>query len=129
MTQRRITDNLDALLGVLPPSIAAAVTQANNSDFLLEIVMDLGRRPIARFVGGDQELSQSEVTRADRKPLCILSQVSTILVKLISAIIMNELHCPLRKLIAHCPILFADRRPDMPLLQPSRDQITSSLRV
>ena len=65
MTQRRITDNLDALLGVLPPAIAAAVTRANNSDLLLEIVMDLGRHPVARFVSGDQELSQAEVTREE----------------------------------------------------------------
>ena len=65
MTQRRITDNLDALLSVLPPSIAAAVTRANNSDQLLEIVMDLGRHPVARFVSGDQELSQAEVTREE----------------------------------------------------------------
>lgn len=65
MTQRRITDDLNALLGVLPSSIAAAVTRVNNSDQLLEIVIDLGRHPVARFVGGDTELSDAEVTHAD----------------------------------------------------------------
>ena len=65
MTQRRITDDLHALLGVLPPALAEAVTRANNSDMLLEIVIDLGRHPVARFVSGDQELSQEEITRAD----------------------------------------------------------------
>ena len=34
MTQRRITDDLNALLGVLPASIAAAVTKINNNDEL-----------------------------------------------------------------------------------------------
>ncbi len=43
MTQRRITDDLHALLGVLPPAVAEAVTRANNSDNLLEIILDLGR--------------------------------------------------------------------------------------
>jgi stage III sporulation protein SpoIIIAA len=65
MTQRRITDDLNALLGVLPSSIASAVTRVNNSDQLLEIVIDLGRHPVARFVSGDTELSDAEVTHAD----------------------------------------------------------------
>ena len=45
MTQRRITDDLHALMGILPPDIAQAVVEANNSDALLEIVLDLGRLP------------------------------------------------------------------------------------
>lgn len=65
MTQRRITDDLNALMGVLPPHIAAAVTAANNSDSLLEIVLDLGRTPIARFVNGEVPLSDHDVTRAE----------------------------------------------------------------
>jgi stage III sporulation protein SpoIIIAA len=65
MSQRRITDDLHALMGVLPSKIAEAVNARNNSDQLLEIVVDLGRRPFARFVSGDVELTQEEVTRAD----------------------------------------------------------------
>jgi stage III sporulation protein SpoIIIAA len=65
MTQRRITDDLHALLGVLPPSVAAAVTQANNSDNLLEIILDLGRLPTARFVDRELGLSQIEVSHDD----------------------------------------------------------------
>jgi stage III sporulation protein SpoIIIAA len=65
MTQRRITDDLHALLGVLPPFIADAVTRADNSDLLLEIVIDLGRFPVARFVNGDLELANDEITRAN----------------------------------------------------------------
>ncbi len=65
MTQRRITDDLHALLGVLPPQIADAVTQANNSDNLLEVILDLGRMPTARFVDGEVGLSQVEVSHTD----------------------------------------------------------------
>jgi stage III sporulation protein SpoIIIAA len=65
MTQRRITDDLHALLSVLPPKIAEAVTKANNSDNLLEIILDLGRLPTARFVDGEVKLSDVEVAWAE----------------------------------------------------------------
>lgn len=65
MTQRRITDDLQALLTVLPPVIAKAVDKANNSDNLLEIILDLGRLPKARFVSEEVELSKVEVTPTD----------------------------------------------------------------
>jgi stage III sporulation protein SpoIIIAA len=65
MTQKRITDDLQALMEVLPPAIAQAVVKVNNSDNLLEIILDLGRKPMARFVDGEIELSQTEVPHAD----------------------------------------------------------------
>lgn len=65
MTQKRITDDLQALLGVLPPVIAEAVRGADNSDNLLEIILDLGRVPMALFVHGEVPLSDLEVARAD----------------------------------------------------------------
>ncbi len=65
MTQRRITDDLHALLGVLPPHITEAVVKANNSDNLLEIILDLGRCPTARFVDNEVTLCSDEVTRAE----------------------------------------------------------------
>jgi stage III sporulation protein SpoIIIAA len=65
MSQKRITDDLHALLNVLPPEIADAVVRANNSDNLIEVVMDLGRRPMARFTDSEQELSGDEVARGD----------------------------------------------------------------
>ena len=65
MTQRRITDDLHALLGVLPPLVAEAVVKANNSDNLLEIILDLGRTPVARFVDGEVVLRQEEVAHTD----------------------------------------------------------------
>ena len=65
MTQHRITDDLDALLGVLPTNIRHAVEQANNSDYLLEVILDLGRVPTARFVENEVILSNKELTRAE----------------------------------------------------------------
>jgi len=63
--KRRITDDLHALLGVLPPRIAKATEEANNSDELLEIILDLGRVPTARFTDGEVVLNPDEVTRDD----------------------------------------------------------------
>ncbi len=65
MIKKRITDDLEALLGVLPPEIAQAVTAINDSDNLLEIILDLGRVPTARFLQGEITLSNQEVTRED----------------------------------------------------------------
>jgi len=65
MTQLKITDDLDALLNVLPEKIVAAVHKANNFDDLLEIILDLGRVPTARFVDCEVVLSQKEVTRTE----------------------------------------------------------------
>jgi len=63
--QQRITDDLGALLAVLPPPIAEALRKANRGDELLEVVLDLGRRPEARFVNYELELSQKEVTQEE----------------------------------------------------------------
>ncbi len=65
MTKRKITDDLHALLAVLPPEIAAAVEKADDSDNLLEIILDLGRVPTARFTHGEVVLRESEVTREE----------------------------------------------------------------
>jgi stage III sporulation protein SpoIIIAA len=65
MMQRRITDDLDALMGVLPTAIAQAVKDANDSDNFLEVILDLGRLPTARFTDHEVELSDTEVTHAD----------------------------------------------------------------
>lgn len=65
MTQRRITDDLNILLGVLPPKIAAAVTKVDNSDQLIEIIMDLGRLPTARFINNEVNLAKMETNHDD----------------------------------------------------------------
>jgi ornithine carbamoyltransferase len=61
--QQKITDDLEALLAVLPPPIEASLRTANKSEDLLEIVLDLGRQPEARFVDHEITLSENEVTR------------------------------------------------------------------
>ena len=65
MTQLRITDDLDALLGVLPGNIVEAVHKANDYDNLLEIILDLGRVPTARYVQGETVLINKEIARAE----------------------------------------------------------------
>jgi stage III sporulation protein SpoIIIAA len=59
--QKKITDDLDALLDVLPAPIRAALEAADRGDELLEIVMDLGRLPEVRFLDHELVLSQQEV--------------------------------------------------------------------
>ncbi|HET6596057.1 MAG TPA: R3H domain-containing nucleic acid-binding protein [Anaerolineales bacterium] len=65
MTQLKITDDLDALLDVLPLDIRHAVEKANDTENLLEIILDLGRVPTARFVDHEINLRETEVTRAE----------------------------------------------------------------
>ncbi|MGA7193906.1 MAG: R3H domain-containing nucleic acid-binding protein [Anaerolineales bacterium] len=65
MTQLRITDDLEALLDVLPADIRRAVEKADDSENLLEIILDLGRVPTARFVDREIVLRELEVTRAE----------------------------------------------------------------
>ncbi len=65
MAQNKITDDLQALLGVLPSHITKAVIQEDDSDNLLEVILDLGRVPTARFTDREVILSQVEVTHED----------------------------------------------------------------
>jgi stage III sporulation protein SpoIIIAA len=65
MTQLRITDDLDALLGILPGNLVEAVHKANDYDNLLEIILDLGRVPTARYVQGETVLINKEIARAE----------------------------------------------------------------
>jgi stage III sporulation protein SpoIIIAA len=63
--QREVTDDLDLLLDALPPHICKKLREGNDRDGLLEVVMDLGRLPEARYPGREVVLSDSEVTEAD----------------------------------------------------------------
>nr|YP_009315372.1 Hypothetical protein ycf45 [Yamadaella caenomyce]SCW23827.1 Hypothetical protein ycf45 [Yamadaella caenomyce] len=60
-----IADDLDQLLEVLPHSIRYSLEQHPNCKNLIEIVMDLGRRPEARFPGGPEYLSHRTVSWYD----------------------------------------------------------------
>jgi stage III sporulation protein SpoIIIAA len=59
------TDDLDALLEALPPEIIERVRDLGSRADLLEVVLDLGRRPEARFTHGEELLLEREVTEAD----------------------------------------------------------------
>jgi len=59
--QQRITDNLGQLLEVLPPAVRDPLERLSPLDDLLEIVVDLGRVPEARFPGRVVELGPAQV--------------------------------------------------------------------
>ena len=61
----RITDDLDALIGVLPDRVAEAIRQRRNNFELLEVVLDLGRLPEARYPDEEVVLSDKEVLEDD----------------------------------------------------------------
>jgi stage III sporulation protein SpoIIIAA len=63
--QQEITDDLDALIAVLPTELQQTLLSLNQEDELLEVVLDLGRLPEARFVHYEAGLSSTEVSEED----------------------------------------------------------------
>ncbi|MBN1313687.1 MAG: AAA family ATPase [Anaerolineae bacterium] len=63
--EQHITDDLSSLLAILPPEIAEALTEINRYNDLLEVILDLGRVPTARFTDGEYNLLNREVTQDD----------------------------------------------------------------
>ncbi len=63
--RRETTDDLDVLLQALPPEVVAAVHALPDRQDLIEVVLDLGRRPEARFPSSEVTLLDREVTEAD----------------------------------------------------------------
>ncbi|OQY88301.1 MAG: AAA family ATPase [Chloroflexi bacterium UTCFX4] len=60
-----LTDDLQVLISVLPPHLKVALADIGESQNLLEIVLDLGRLPEARYTHGEKILAETEVTEAD----------------------------------------------------------------
>jgi stage III sporulation protein SpoIIIAA len=63
-----VTDDLNDLFAVLPPHVSSRITALlaqNHFGALIEIVLDLGRPPEARFQFDEVELSDIDVTRDD----------------------------------------------------------------
>jgi len=60
-----ITDDLDAILSVLPEDIRAALQRIGRRDELLEVILDLGRVPTARYTDGEIVLRDTEVAREE----------------------------------------------------------------
>ena len=65
MTTERITDDLERLLRLLPQQVQDALQLQDQSSSLLEVVLDLGRPPEARYTGRAQVLGDRPLTRDD----------------------------------------------------------------
>ncbi|GAP62011.1 hypothetical protein ARMA_0434 [Ardenticatena maritima] len=65
MVNQMITDDIEALFDVLPPRIRERLRAMPDGDQLIEIVMDLGRLPEARFPNREVVLSDHEITHDD----------------------------------------------------------------
>jgi stage III sporulation protein SpoIIIAA len=63
--QRQLREDLRTLLDILPNSVRESLDQIGKVDELLEVVLDLGRHPTARYVGGEETLRDDEVLRAE----------------------------------------------------------------
>ncbi len=63
--EQLITDDLDALLGVLPSHLQQRLHEINRASDLLEIIIDLGRVPEARYVDQAITLNSREITPED----------------------------------------------------------------
>jgi len=63
--QKVVSGELDTLLNVLPPYIPGLLYQQSDCSDLLEIILDLGRPPEARFLHRDLILDSKEIERVD----------------------------------------------------------------
>ena len=57
-------EELELLIGTLPPAVAEAL-RATGADGLLEVVLDLGRPPTARFADREATLGETDATEQD----------------------------------------------------------------
>ena len=58
-------DDIQALIDIFPPAISAVLNGYGNLDKLIEVVMDVGRIPFARYTTGDLPVSEEEVSYED----------------------------------------------------------------
>src|SRR5437763_6765843 len=58
---------LDLLFQALPPHLNRAAKRLDHPGLLLEVVLDLGREPEARFPGHEGSLDDTPVTAEDRE--------------------------------------------------------------
>jgi len=65
MSTERITDDLQRLLALLPTPVQEALAPAERRNQLLEVVLDLGRIPEARYPGRSVELGGNCLERHD----------------------------------------------------------------
>ena len=65
LKRMQITDDLSKLLDILPDEIRLPLEQHSQKEKLIEVVMDLGRRPEARFPNQADYLSEKPVSREE----------------------------------------------------------------
>jgi stage III sporulation protein SpoIIIAA len=63
--EQRVTDNLEQLLEIIPIAIADTLRAHENLEELIEIILDLGRLPEARFPGRVEYLGERQITLED----------------------------------------------------------------
>jgi stage III sporulation protein SpoIIIAA len=73
--QKTITDDLNALLDILPEHIYRPVSEQPDVAELIEIVMDLGRPPEARFFNREMVIVLEDITELDLE--YVVSRVSS----------------------------------------------------
>jgi len=61
--EQKLTDDLQSLMALMPPQIAQAIEEIDRYDEFLEVILDLGRVPTARFTDGEYILSDTEITQ------------------------------------------------------------------
>lgn len=65
MSQSKAREDLQTLLNIIPKNICEKLDEIDRMDELLEVVMDLGRQPSARYVDGEVYVQDSEITREE----------------------------------------------------------------
>ncbi len=65
MVNIKTREDLKTLLSILPQSIRDYLERQGREDELLEVVMDLGRVPTARYVSGEIDIRQEEVVQSE----------------------------------------------------------------
>lgn len=61
----QVTDDIGALVSVMPPRIRGSLEAIEDASDLLEIVLDLGRRPEARYLRREAYLDDRDLTADD----------------------------------------------------------------
>ncbi|MEL6554090.1 MAG: R3H domain-containing nucleic acid-binding protein [Cyanobacteria bacterium J06621_11] len=65
LTSQEVTDDLPQLLAVLPEYIREKLENHPHQAQLIEVILDLGRQPEARFADSVEYLSETPVSKAD----------------------------------------------------------------